>query len=183
MTHNKDLPIAFQACYLTAMDYLLKNPQDPDRGVNAFAKTLEYICLKVDAHCDVNDFFLKLRVNRKELLKSMQLAIQHLDFVREEDGLLQRYLAYSQVDSNYAKASFVLAMHFLLRSRSMGASRGLYDIAMDQTMKLGGDADSNCAVVGGLIGALVGFQQLPQAKVFAIIDHESTQFTPCKETF
>ena len=74
-------------------------------------------------------------------------------------------------------------MHFLLRSRSMGASRGLYDIAMYQTMKLGGDADSNCAVVGGLIGALVGFQQLPQAKVFAIIDHESTQFTPCKETF
>jgi hypothetical protein len=65
------------------MDYLLKNPQDPDRGVNAFAKTLEYILLKVDSHCDANIFFFKLRVNRKELLKSMQLAIQHLDFVRE----------------------------------------------------------------------------------------------------
>lgn len=50
-------------------------------------------------------------------------------------------------------------------------------------MKLGGDADSNCAVVGGLIGALVGFQQLPQEKVFIIIDHEPTEYKPGKDTF
>ena len=44
---------------------------------------------------DDNEFFHKLRVNRKELLKCMQTAIVHLDYVREEDGLLSEHTFYS----------------------------------------------------------------------------------------
>mmetsp|Transcript_21646 Transcript_21646/g.21395 ORF Transcript_21646/g.21395 Transcript_21646/m.21395 type:complete len:90 (+) Transcript_21646:981-1250(+) len=33
---------------------------------------------------------------------------------------------------------------------------------MSETLKLGGDTDTNAAIVGGLIGAAVGFKELPK---------------------
>ncbi|CAG9318111.1 unnamed protein product [Blepharisma stoltei] len=36
-----------------------------------------------------------------------------------------------------------------------------FETAMSETLKLGGDTDTNAAIVGGLIGAAVGFKRLP----------------------
>ena len=47
--------------------------------------------------------------------------------------------------------------------------RGIFDIAMYQTLKLGGNADSNCAAVGGIIGAMIGLRNLPRDKLRKII--------------
>jgi hypothetical protein len=32
-----------QGCYVVALKYLLHNPEDPDRGLNAFGAVLDYI--------------------------------------------------------------------------------------------------------------------------------------------
>ena len=41
----------------------------------------------------------------------------------------------------------------------------LYDFAMRQTVKLQGDSDTNGAIVGGLIGAFVGIEEIDASKI------------------
>jgi len=59
----------------------------------------------------------------------------------------------------YLKHAFILAFLFLLRADL--ADEELYDEAMWQTTSLGGDTDTNCAIVGGLIGAYLGLKLIP----------------------
>ena len=47
--------------------------------------------------------------------------------------------------------------------------RGIFDLAMYQTLKMGGNTDQNCAAVGGILGALVGFKHLPRDKVSSLL--------------
>ena len=46
-------------------------------------------------------------------------------------------------------------MHLLMRAHEKPIKE-LYDFAMFQTVRLAGDTDTNCAIVGGVIGAFVG---------------------------
>ena len=40
-----------------------------------------------------------------------------------------------------------------------------FNFAMRQVSGLGGDTDTNCAIVGGLIGAYLGLSKIPKAKI------------------
>ena len=40
-----------------------------------------------------------------------------------------------------------------------------YDFAMEQTAMLAGDTDTNCAIVGGLVGAYTGLKNIDKSKV------------------
>jgi ADP-ribosylglycohydrolase len=67
----------------------------------------------------------------------------------------------------YLKHAFILAFMFLLRTDL--ADEELYDEAMWQTAALGGDTDTNCAIVGGLIGAYLGLNLIPKTKVDKVL--------------
>ena len=41
---------------------------------------------------------------------------------------------------------------------------------MKQTVMLAGDADTNCAIVGGLIGAYYGITQMPKEKIKKVLE-------------
>lgn len=43
---------------------------------------------------------------------------------------------------------------------------------MRKTIQLGGDTDTNAAIVGGMIGALVGFKNLPEFMVNKVLDFD-----------
>ena len=46
----------------------------------------------------------------------------------------------------------------------------MYDWAMRQVTKLQGDTDTNCAIVGGVIGAYVGLDRIDAAKIRKVLE-------------
>ena len=63
-----------------------------------------------------------------------------------------------------AKHGFILAMYCLMRS-NIKSDEEIYDWAMCQSVRLGGDSDTNCAIVGGIVGAYAGLDNIPASKV------------------
>jgi ADP-ribosylglycohydrolase len=57
----------------------------------------------------------------------------------------------------------VLSFYFLLRYKEEKdhSDLGFYYKALKETIRLGGDTDTNACIVGGLIGALVGLHRIP----------------------
>jgi len=45
----------------------------------------------------------------------------------------------------------------------------LFDHSQRETLRMGGDSDTNCAIVGGLIGAAVGLLNIDPAKVKKVL--------------
>ena len=77
----------------------------------------------------------------------------------------------------FVKHAFVLAFYCLLR---IGKDFNEYDevafnFAMRQTAMLAGDADTNCAIVGGLVGACIGIKAMPAEKVKKVLECEIEQ--------
>ena len=76
------------------------------------------------------------------------------------DFLLGKYDA--QEDEKLIKHSFILAFFWLLQAKNyMTNLDSLFEIAIRETIKLGGDTDTNASVVAGLIGSIVGINRIP----------------------
>ena len=67
------------------------------------------------------------------------------------------------------KHAFILSMYTLLRAQSKPIDE-VYDWAMYQTVKLAGDSDTNCAIVGGVIGAYTGIDNIDQEKIKKVLE-------------
>ena len=135
LTHASPVVQEAAFIYCRTIAFLLRNTDISNKAQQAFeyAKSL---C----SHSDISAWLgiakdkamlFKQEQSDKEILRDLE--------VREQDGNL--------------KESFILAFYFLLR-----ANQGLsYDLALRHTIQLGGSTDSNACIVGGLIGAAVGF--------------------------
>ena len=68
---------------------------------------------------------------------------------------------------------FTLAFFWLLQAaRSIGSDESLealYTVAVAETIKLGGDVRSNVAIVGGLLGALIGYSRIPRSMIMNLL--------------
>ena len=49
-------------------------------------------------------------------------------------------------------------------------SSDLYKSVIRDVMKRGGDTDTNCAIVGSMVGGIVGFKGLPKEYVKGILN-------------
>ena len=70
------------------------------------------------------------------------------------------------------KHALILAFYCLIKVEqdySKDLTKG-FDFAMRQTLMLAGDTDTNCAIVGGLIGAYVGVKNIDQSKVKKVLE-------------
>ena len=72
----------------------------------------------------------------------------------------------------FAKHAMVLAFYCLLRIQNdfKQKTEDAYDFAMRQTSMLAGDTDTNCAIVGGLVGAYLGIKRIPESKVKKVLE-------------
>ena len=55
----------------------------------------------------------------------------------------------------HVKHGYILSFYCLLRASIMKDEEA-FDWAMEQAVMMGGDSDTNCAIVGGMVGALLG---------------------------
>ena len=54
-------------------------------------------------------------------------------------------------------------MYFLIRATTVKENEyeQFYEEALRETIRLGGDTDTNACIVGGLVGAFVGIKSIP----------------------
>lgn len=71
----------------------------------------------------------------------------------------------------HVKHALTLAFYFLQKGVS-------YEEAIRETLKKGGDTDSNACIVGGLMGALHGFTAIPEDMRDAVLDFDCVKHDP-----
>ena len=74
-----------------------------------------------------------------------------------------------QTDMGAAKHGFLLSMYCLMRT-PVKADDEVYEWAMRQTTCLGGDSDTNCAIVGGIVGAYAGVDMIHESMLKKVLE-------------
>ena len=79
------------------------------------------------------------------------------------------------------KHAFILSFYFLLRQTKIEDSDNVYcepseifKVAMRETIRQGGDTDTNACIVGGMIGASIGIKNIPTHMVNKVINFDCT---------
>jgi len=68
----------------------------------------------------------------------------------------------------WVKIAFLYSLHFMRKSVS-------YEDAMVEMLRQGGDTDTNCCIVGGMLGALHGFKGIPEEVRRQVLSFEANQ--------
>ena len=154
--HPKMVMPNLVTCYCLAIRFLIKNHSEEDRAQRAFDIAREHAKLE----------------------QWHRLALEYLDVAKSlvgkenEEGFLELKKYNPQINMGSVKHAFVLAFYCLLRVGKDFTAKGeeAFDFAMRQTAMLAGDADTNCAIVGGLVGAFVGIKAMPAEKVKKVLE-------------
>mmetsp|Transcript_18506 Transcript_18506/g.16383 ORF Transcript_18506/g.16383 Transcript_18506/m.16383 type:complete len:157 (-) Transcript_18506:32-502(-) len=62
----------------------------------------------------------------------------------------------------WIKHAFVLSLRYLRLAKDEVLDGMYYEKCIKETLKGGGDTDTNACIVGGVIGAMIGFSKLPE---------------------
>lgn len=78
----------------------------------------------------------------------------------------------------FIQKAFILSFYYMLRfeeyQKQENQNQNFYMDSIRQVIKEGGDTDTNACIVGGMIGALVGFNSIPEEMLKKVIDCEVT---------
>jgi ADP-ribosylglycohydrolase len=96
----------------------------------------------------------------------MYEMVAWLDLSKKLKGHYSFELMDPTKDMFNVKYSFVLSFMFLL------VPDITFEKAIKVTVKLGGNTHSNAAIVGGMIGALVGMEGLPEEQALKIMQSD-----------
>lgn len=102
--------------------------------------------------------------------KGKEVLIEKLPEAREAQGWL--------------KVCTILSFYWLLRAKHIDDQSTVYDHVLRETIRCGGDTDTNACIVGGMIGALIGFKRLNQDYVGKVFQFDCTKMvsSPSKNT-
>ena len=73
----------------------------------------------------------------------------------------------------YIKHAMILSYYFLQRAQYEENLDNYFEKCLYETNMLGGDTDTNGAIVGGLIGALVGIHRIPENMIDKIFSFDN----------
>jgi ADP-ribosyl-[dinitrogen reductase] hydrolase len=76
--------------------------------------------------------------------------------------------------AGFVRIAFCHAFHHMLREHT-------YFQAIHQVLACGGDTDTNACIVGGLVGARVGIDRIPEDMTRAVLDCDTTKGRPRPE--
>ena len=81
-----------------------------------------------------------------------------------------------QEDEKLIKHSFILAFFWLLQAKNYVSNLdSLFETAICETIKMGGDTDTNASVVAGLIGSIVGVNRIPKNMVTKLMTFDDSK--------
>ena len=81
-----------------------------------------------------------------------------------------------QEDEILIKHSFILAFFWLLQAKNYVSNLdSLFVTAICETIKMGGDTDTNASVVAGLIGSIVGVNRIPKNMVTKLMTFDDSK--------
>lgn len=93
---------------------------------------------------------------------------------REEDD--EEFLSlhyYCTEQMGFVKHAFVLSFYFLLRAqRRKNKFGGFFEHVLRQVVALAGDSDTNAMIVMGMVGALVGIKEVPEAMLAKLLEFD-----------
>lgn len=72
------------------------------------------------------------------------------------------------------KHAFILTYYFLLKYDPKDEATFFCD-SIRQVIQLGGDTDTNAAIVGGMLGALLGLHNIPVYMIDKVMSYDCTQ--------
>lgn len=78
--------------------------------------------------------------------------------------------------AGFLQRAYVLSFYFLLQSakHKNTSGKGYYHDCIRTTVREGGDTDTNAAIVGGMIGALVGLNKLTDVAKQRMVEYDTT---------
>ena len=82
-----------------------------------------------------------------------------------EDIRMKKYVAKPKI--GHVRHAFMLAFYHLRKASG-------FKEAMEHTLLAGGDTDTNAAIVGGMIGALVGYHGIPDEIKMPVLEFDCT---------
>lgn len=111
---------------------------------------------------------------RKEVTK--HAPIRDIYFYEQEnpryDAIMhQGFLKHAFVMSFYY---LLLADHNTLKTTVIGVSNYFYSLVMKEIASLGGDTDTNCCIVGAIIGAYVGSDNIDTSMLTKVFSFDCT---------
>ena len=148
----------FISAYCLAIKHLLNNPNEENRGQNAFNVAYAY------ATGDGINPLLKEWLDKVNSLRGQENEFPC--------GFINLNYYDPQYQMGFVKHALILAFYCLLRVET---EENGFDFAMRQTSMLAGDTDTNCAIVGGLVGAYIGIKSIPSEKVQKVLECDLSQ--------
>jgi len=109
--------------------------------------------------------------SEKAYQKCKDLVINDLKD-KEVTGWLQEFEAGNLPEAydkmGWVKIAFLYSLHFMRRNVT-------YEDAMVEMLRKGGDTDTNCCIVGGMLGALHGLKGIPEEVKRQVMNFDATR--------
>lgn len=146
LTHSNPIVQEINGLYCIAIATLLQNPRNIDLVIENVKKYMK--------DEEITSWFKKATISRFTFsnsdIEKLSKEMDKLSEFREKSG--------------YIKHSFILAFSLLVNKIP-------YKDAICSTIMLGGDTDTNSSIVGGLLGAYWGYDELPKEMIKKMLEY------------
>ena len=176
MTHSNPLVKEAIWIYTVVIHHLLNNPDTPDRAEAAFELALR-LSQKGTEMPDLIGV-------KQSVGKWLMLAAELSDMTDAKQALLLERIPADKLNCReligWLQRAFVLSFYFLKRYKGykLTNNNNLFFDAVRLTIQEGGDTDTNACIVGGMIGALVGYTGLPNDMVMKVVNFDCNTVLP-----